>query len=63
MDARSPLQSNGLPFVYTRFVGEGNVSNGDDLPSGAVAQVDGNKDAGSFRRRMPLGYQVIDFGK
>lgn len=62
MDGPSPLQSNGVPFVYTRFRNEGWMSNGDQLQSGAVAQIDGSVRSGAFRRAMPLGFDVLDFG-
>ena len=62
MDGPSPLQSNGLPFVYTRFSGQGLMTDEQALLSGQVAPIDTNTLAGRFRNRMPLGNQVIDFG-
>lgn len=63
MDGPSPLESNGLPFVYDSFRGQGFVTNGDDVQDGAVAKVNHRKYAGRFRDRMPLGFQLIDFGR
>jgi hypothetical protein len=62
MDGPSPLQSNGLPFVYTRFTGQGLMTDEQALVSGEVAPIDPNTLAGHFRSRMPLGNQVVDFG-
>ena len=63
MDGPSPLQSNGLPFVFKRFTGQGHITNGDELQTDADLQIDTDTEAGPFRDRMPLGFQVIDFGK
>jgi hypothetical protein len=62
MDGPSPLQSNGLPFVYSRFTGQGRVTDEGALVSGEVTPIDRDALAGEFRDRMPLGYQVVDFG-
>ena len=62
MDGPSPLQSNGLPFVYSRFTGQGLVTDEAALVSGQVVPIDSKVLAGDFRHRMPLGNQVIDFG-
>lgn len=56
MDGASPLQSNGLPFVFSRFTGQGMITNGDDLQTGADLQIDTDVDAGPFRDLMPLGF-------
>jgi Peptidase family M23 len=62
MDGPSPLQSNGLPFVFTSFTGEGRVTDLAALVAGEVTPIDLQDLAGAFRGRMPLGYQVVDFG-
>lgn len=62
MDGPSPLQSNGLPFVYSRFIRQGRVSDEEELVSGEVTPIDRSVLAGDFRDRMPLGIQVVDFG-
>jgi hypothetical protein len=62
MDGPSPLQSNGLPFVFTSFTGEGRVTDQAALVAGEVTPIDRQDLAGAFRGRMPLGYQVVDFG-
>lgn len=63
MDGPSPLQSNGVPFVYDRFRSRGWMSNGDDLQAGAVGQIDPAVRGGAFRRAMPLGFDVLDFSR
>lgn len=62
MDGPSPLQSNGLPFVYSKFTGQGRVTDEAALVSGEVTPIDRDSLAGEFRDRMPLGLQVVDFG-
>lgn len=62
MDGPSPLLSNGLPFEFTRFTGEGKVvSSVVDLQAGAAAQIDGTN-LGRHRRQLPLDLEVIGFG-
>lgn len=62
MDGPSPLQSNGLPFVFTGVTGEGRVTDLDALVAGEVTLIDPWALDGAFRHRMPLGLQVVDFG-
>ena len=62
MDGPSPLQSNGLPFVHPRFTGQG-LADEALLQSGQVVPIDRQRLAGRFRARMPLGLQVVDFGR
>ena len=63
MDGPSPLQSNGLPFVYSRFTGQGLITDEAALLGGQVTPIDDKVLAGKFRARMPLGNQVVDFGR
>jgi hypothetical protein len=63
MDGASPLQSNGLPFVFGRFSGQGHITDPDKLQSGDPVNVDSSTESGSYRNRMPLGDQVVNFGK
>jgi hypothetical protein len=58
MDGRSPLQSNGLPFVFSRFTGEGYVPDLAGMPEGEPLAVDGRL-AGPMRRRMPIAQQLL----
>ena len=63
MDGPSPLQSNGLPFVYSTFTGSGHMTDEAALASGDVAPIDSQHLAGDFRDRMPMGNQVVRFGR
>lgn len=63
MDGPSPLQSNGVPFVFTRFRNRGWMVNGADLQTGDVAEIDPAVRGGSYRDTMPLGFDVLDFGR
>ncbi|MCF7553536.1 M23 family metallopeptidase [Pseudonocardia sp. WMMC193] len=67
MDGPSPLQSNGLPFVFTSFTGTGVV--GDEAaivapfaPQAPVVPIDATTWAGPHRDQLPLNLQVVDFG-
>ncbi len=61
MDGPSPLESNGLPFVYDRFTGSGHGSNVAEIQAGAALKIDATKLKGSYRKVMPLGDQVVNF--
>ena len=62
MDGPSPLLSNGLPFVLTRFRGEGLVTDEPALTSGQVTSVDPSALTGVHTKQMPLNLEVIGFG-
>lgn len=67
MDGPSPLESDGLPFTFTSFTGEGRVADESTLapPFPAVAPqvpVDASVNPGAHRRQLPLNLEVIDFG-
>jgi hypothetical protein len=61
MDGPSPLQSNGLRFVFKRFTGQGLVTNIGPVQQGAQAQIAPSL-VGRFKARMPLGDELIAFG-
>ena len=61
MDSPSPLQSNGLPFTFTKFNGQGRITDIGPLQEGGVVPVDTSIWAGPQRKRMPLGDEVIAF--
>jgi Peptidase family M23 len=61
MDGPSPLGSNGLPYTFTRFRGQGAVTNVDALPGGAVATIDGTRLAGPFAGVLPSDTQLLAF--
>lgn len=61
MDGPSPLQSNGLPFVYTKFSGSGQGTNVPEIQAGAPLNIDASKLKGKYENRMPLNDQLINF--
>jgi hypothetical protein len=62
MDNPSPLQSNGLPFVFTRFTGRALVTDLEGMPSGQSLPI-ADELTGPMRKRMPIAQQVVDFGR
>jgi Peptidase family M23 len=61
MDGPSPLLSNGLPFVFTSFSGEGRVVDEDPLFKGGTVTVDKDALSGPHKNQMPLLDQVVSF--
>ena len=62
MDGRSPLQSNGLPFVFDRFTGTGLATDLEGMPGGLPLPI-ADRMSGPRTNRMPIAQQVIDFGR
>ncbi len=67
MDGPSPLTSDGLPFVFTSFTGQGVVTDEAKLvspfpPTAAVVPVDATRLAGPHAHQLPLNLQVLDLG-
>ncbi|MCV3205386.1 M23 family metallopeptidase [Mesorhizobium sp. YC-39] len=64
MDGPSPLDANGLPFVFTRFQSRGVVvmsGDNDPLERGAPAVISDDGHRGQHENELPLNNQVIDF--
>ncbi|MGA3223135.1 MAG: M23 family metallopeptidase [Acidobacteriaceae bacterium] len=63
MDGASPLSSNGVPYVFTKFAGAGQLtSKNDDLfEKGGPADIDSSWHAGPHMAELPLDGEVIDF--
>jgi len=61
MDGPSPLLSNGLPFVFTEFTGEGRVTDGEALQKFEVTPVDTSALTGTHKNEMPLNLEVVAF--
>ena len=63
MDGPSPLDANGLPFVFTNFSSRGVLAAGSDdwIEHGTPATIEGRL-AGDHARELPLNDQVVDFG-
>lgn len=64
MDGPSPLDANGLPYAFTRFVGQGvaNPAGADFFDKPVPADIDTSRLAGETRDALPLNNQVVDFG-
>ncbi len=62
MDSASPLQSNGLPFVFRSFRGQGFATNLGPLQAGSEADVQ-RRLIGPHRNQLPLENQIVNFGK
>jgi hypothetical protein len=61
MDGPSPLHANGLPYVFTSFVGDGVVTSEAPLWDGAAAPIDTRALAGPHVNQLPLNDQLITF--
>lgn len=63
MDGPSPLLSNGLPFEFRSFTGEGRLTTPiEELQAGAAAELDATN-RGDHRNELPLNLEVIGFPK
>jgi hypothetical protein len=65
MDSASPLNANGRPYVFRRFVGQGvlDEASGEGMfEKGAPGVVKGGEMAGPHVNQMPLNNEVVDFG-
>lgn len=63
MDSPSPLQSNGLPFVFRNFRGQGVVENVVDIQAGATAEINRARLRGRYQGALPMEDQILRFGK
>jgi murein DD-endopeptidase MepM/ murein hydrolase activator NlpD len=63
MDGPSPLLSNGLPFVFDQFTGEGLVTDEPALTALQPAPVDTAALSGTHQNEMPLNLEVVGFGE
>jgi Peptidase family M23 len=61
MDGPSPLVSNGLPYVFTDFTGQGRVTHEQPLWTGGAVTVDKDALAGPHKDQLPLADQVVSF--
>jgi len=62
MDGPSPLNANGLPFVFKEFSSSGVIPSDDvgDIMNGEPAKIDPRL-AGNHADELPLNNQVVDF--
>lgn len=63
MDSPSPLKSNGLPFTFKSFKGQGVVEDEAPVFAGDPAPINRNRFAGPHRDQLPLNDQLIDLGR
>lgn len=61
MDRPSPLNANGLPYVFRTFRGQGRVTDKSGLFTGDAAPVDPTALAGRHTMQLPLDDQLVDF--
>lgn len=60
MDSPSPLDANGLPYVFTRFTSRGFLTSDDALERGVAAEIDPRL-AGTHENQLPLDNEVVGF--
>ncbi len=61
MDGPSPLRSNGLPFVFTSFEGQGVLSDEKPLFAGGEVNIDKSALSGAHKNQLPLNDEVVSF--
>jgi hypothetical protein len=61
MDGPSPLVSNGLPYVFTGFTGQGRLVDEQPLFTGGAVTIDKDALAGPHQNQLPLADQVVSF--
>lgn len=60
MNSPSPLTSNGLPYTFTSFRGNGVVTSDDPIFAGKRAHIDPTKLAGPHHGQLPLNAEVLN---
>ncbi len=61
MDSPSPLSSNGLPYTFTRYRGQGRVTDLETAFSGDPVTVDTGALTGRASGELPMANQVVKF--
>lgn len=61
MDGPSPLVSNGLPYVFTSFTGQGRLTDEQPLFTGGRVTIDKEALSGPHENAYPLIDQVVSF--
>lgn len=61
MDGPSPLDANGLPYVFESFEGQGVVTDEDALESNKLVPIDAAAMAGPHREQLPMNLEVVAF--
>ena len=62
MNSASPLESNGVPYTFTSFRGQGKVIDKMPLLNGDPAPIDRAALAGHHRHQLPKNDQLLDLG-
>lgn len=64
MDGPSPLDTNGLPYVFTAFDSQGvvQIDGPDFFDKPVAAAIDRRRLEGTRRNALPLNNEVVDFG-
>jgi murein DD-endopeptidase MepM/ murein hydrolase activator NlpD len=61
MEGPSPLLSNGLPYVFSSFEGQGALRDEKPLFSGGEVHIDRTVLAGPHKYQFPLYDEVVSF--
>jgi hypothetical protein len=61
MDGPSPLVSNGLPFAFDSFTGQGRITDEQPLFTGGAVTIDKDALSGPHANEFPLLDQVVSF--
>ena len=61
MDGPSPLLANGLPYVFTSFIGQGRLTDEQPLFAGGTVTIDKDALSGPHENELPLADQVVKF--
>jgi murein DD-endopeptidase MepM/ murein hydrolase activator NlpD len=61
MDGPSPLVSNGLPFAFDSFTGQGRLTDEQPLFTGGEVTIDKDALSGPHANELPLLDQVVSF--
>jgi hypothetical protein len=63
MDSPSPLRSNGLPYTFSSFKGQGVVEDEGPVFNGDPAPIDHKRLAGRHRGQLPFNDQLLGMGR
>jgi hypothetical protein len=61
MDGASPLESNGLPYAFTSFAGQGVIRDEKPLFTDGTVEIDTGALAGQHKDQLPLNLEVVSF--
>jgi hypothetical protein len=61
MDGVSPLESNGLPYAFASFAGNGVINDEKPLFTNGTVEIDASALAGAHKNQLPLNLEVVSF--